>query len=144
LLSLLRTHLQDSTLCGSLLDLFDDSIPALGCLGKLVFNLVLLGIDFFLLLSLKFFHSLLVFLIVGFCLLELGVFLERGSASHLVLKLGFLGVEFFFGFFSLGLQVLHDFLIVDLGLLLNVVELVDGALLGTGVLLLQFSLGLFC
>jgi len=33
---------------------------------------------------------------------------------------------------------------MDLGLLLDVVELVDSALLSTGVLLLQFSLGLLC
>jgi hypothetical protein len=33
---------------------------------------------------------------------------------------------------------------VDLGLLLDVVELVDSTLLSTGVLLLQFSLGLLC
>jgi len=127
-----------------LLDLFNDSIPAFCGLRKLVFNLGLLVIDFFLLLSLKIFHLLLVLFIVSLCLLELRVFLERGSASHLVLKLGFLGVEFFLGFFSLGLHVLHDFLVVDLGLFLDGVELVDGALLGTGVLLLQFSLGLLC
>jgi len=125
-----------------LLDLFDDSISAFSGFGKLVFNLGFLVIDFFLLLSLKILHPLLVFLIVSLCLFELRVILEGGSASHLVLKLGFLGVEFFLGFLSLGLHVLHDFLVVDLGLLLDGVELVDGALLGAGVLLLQFGLGL--
>jgi len=83
---------------GSLLDLFDDFIPALSGLGKFVFNLGLLVVHLFLLLSLKFFHPLLVFLIVSLGLFELRVLLEGGSASHLVFELGFLGVEFFPGF----------------------------------------------
>jgi len=120
-LRLLRTLLEDSTLRSSLLDLFDDFIPALGGLGKLVFNLGLLVIHLFLLLSLKFFHPLLMFLIVSLGLFELRVLLEGGSASHLVLKLGFLGIEFLLGFLCLGLDVLHDLLVVDLGLLLDVV-----------------------
>jgi len=144
LLRLLRTHLQDGTLRGSLLDLFDDFTSALGGLGELVLDLVLLVIELLLLLKLNAFNLLLVLLVVGLCLLELGVILEGGSASHLVVELGFLGAELFLGFLGLGLHVLHDLLIVDLGLLLDVVELVDSALLSIGVPLLQVALSLLC
>merc|ERR1712134_22957 len=140
LLRLLRARLWDGTLRGGLLDLLDDFIPTLGGLGELDLDLALLVVELLLLLKLKASDSLLVLLIVSLGLLELGVALEGGSASHLVLELGFLGVELFLGFLSLGLHVLHDLLVVDLGLLLDVVELLDSALLSTGVLLLQFTL----
>ena len=142
MLRLLRAHLRDGTLRGSLLDLFDDSIPALGGLGKLVLDLALLVVELLLLLKLNVFNPLLVLLVVSLGLLELGAVLEGGSASHLVLELGFLGVELFLGFLSLGLRVLHNLLVVELCPLLDVVELVDSALLSIGVPLLQFTLSL--
>lgn len=124
LLRLLRTLLQDGTLRSGLLDLLDDFIPALGGLGEFVFDLGLFVVDLLLLLSLNLLHLLLMFLVVGLDFLKLGVVLGGGT-SHLGIELRFLRVDFFLGFFSLGLHALHDLLVVSLGLLLDDVEFLD-------------------
>jgi len=134
-LRLLRTwHLQDGTLRGSLLDLFDDFFSAVCSAGKLVLDLVLLRVNLLLHLVLEAFNLLLMFLIVSLCFLLRGIS-EGRSASHLVFNLLLFRVEFFFGLLNLALDSLLDFLVVVLGLLLDGVELLNETLFSVRVLL---------
>jgi hypothetical protein len=62
---LLRALLQDSTLGGSLLDLLDDFISAVGSHRELLLDLALPGVDLLLLVALEAFNLLLMFLVVS-------------------------------------------------------------------------------
>ena len=116
-------------MCSGNLDLLDDLIPTFSCFCEFVFNFALFGFKFLLLLGLEVLNSHLVLFVVGLCLFEFGVILEGGRASHLVFNLRFHTVDFFFCFFSLCLDGVVNFLVVSLCLLLDVIELLDSALL---------------
>lgn len=131
---LLRTHLWSIALLGLFLDLADDLIPAVGSGGKLVLDLLLLGVKFLLLCVLEAFNLLLQFLVVELGLLCLGVLGSCStSTSELVLNLRFLGVEFLLDSLFLSLDDLLDLLVVALALLLDTVKSIDVALLSIGV-----------
>jgi len=123
---------QNDTLSSSLLHLLDDLLSTIGCTDKLLFDLGLFGVCLSLLLLVELFSLLLMFLILGFCLLLNTVPDGRGS-SHLAINLGFQDINLALVFLNLALDGLFNLLVMLFGLFLDFVELLDVALLSIGV-----------
>ena len=123
---------QNDTLSSSLLHLLNDFFSTIGCTDKLLFDLGLFGVCLSLLLLLELFSLLLMFLILGFCLLLNTVPDGRGS-SHLAINLSFQNINLALVFLNLALDGLLNLLVMLFGLFLDFVELLDVALLSIGV-----------